>query len=413
MLFFINPDDPKRYGRPGEHYVATYRGVPIFTKLGVYRVPLVGRDGGNIAMPRLESEAAAKRFIGFAVKRGAKVPPLPRQNPNRSRTLHARAARSRRRAPARAARAARAARGRNNPPAKKFTAYCDQCYNQRVENVGIREAERFCTSHMNAYGHSCHILPADTKQNPPARRAGVDSSRRRPHLPRRKSRPASDPARSRSQLTSSERRTMAKRGKRRRRGGGGRFVARKRGHSNPPRKRSRRRRSVAYSNPPRHHRRRRRNPDIIAAIGGNATKQGITALGVVAGETLARKGRGALQGMLPTTVNVSSGWTSVAVTAAAALAASIVSTLAPSKFKRAAESLAVGAWAETLNCAIAQTPAAPYFAGRALSAYPQRLRSRRPGVQAWPAVTSGGAGMNAWPTFRAAGTPAGMNGSGY
>lgn len=136
-------------------------------------------------------------------------------------------------------------------------------------------------------------------------------------------------------------------------------------------------------------------------------------MGVVAGETYARKARGALGGMLPATVNVSTGWHGVAVTGAAALAATIAATLAPAKFKRALESVAVGAWAETGNCAIAQTPAAPFFAGRALSAYPQRIRSRRPGVQAWPAVTSGSAGVSAWPTFRAAGTPAGMNGTGY
>lgn len=42
---------------------------------------------------------------------------------------------------------------------KLFTASCTTCYSQRLEGVGIRAAERWCTQHEASHGHSCGIVP--------------------------------------------------------------------------------------------------------------------------------------------------------------------------------------------------------------------------------------------------------------
>lgn len=208
---------------------------------------------------------------------------------------------------------------------------------------------------------------------------------------------------------------MAKR-VRRRRSRSGQFTKAAR---NPSRKRRRRRTTstaVARHNPPRRRRRRtvaattfrrrraRRNPDIITAVGGAAFQGAINGAGVVVGETLGRKIRGAVQGMLPADVNVSTGLPGLATSAAASLAITAAASLfTPARYRKFGEFITAGAWAETINQALAQTPVAKY-----LSAYPQSLRlagaSRvRGGVRAYPQLPARG-GVAAYP--RMAGVPA-------
>ncbi len=207
---------------------------------------------------------------------------------------------------------------------------------------------------------------------------------------------------------------MAKR-VRRRRSRSGQFTAKR----NPSRKRSRRRRTstaVARHNPPRRRRRRsvaatthrrrraRRNPDIITAVGGAAFQGAINGAGVVVGETLGRKIRGGVQGMLPADVNVSSGLPGLATSAAVSLAVTAAASMfTPARYRKFGEFVVAGAWAETINQALAQTPVAKY-----LSAYPSPLRLAggarvRGAVRAYPQLPAR-SGVAAYP--RMAGVPA-------
>lgn len=46
----------------------------------------------------------------------------------------------------------------------KYRACCSVCYTTiMLDNVGKRDAERACTSHMNAFGHNTFILPMTRK----------------------------------------------------------------------------------------------------------------------------------------------------------------------------------------------------------------------------------------------------------
>jgi hypothetical protein len=254
----------------------------------------------------------------------------------------------------------------------------------------------------------------------------VDTARESSHLPRRKTkRSASDPARSRHP---SELQAMAGR-KRARRRKDGRFV--KSGASSNPHKRRRRkrhaatrvarRRHAAATNPPRHHRRRaRRNPPLMgrgSAI-GHALSGAVNGVSVAGGQLLARKIRGAAQGVLPATVNVSKGLSGVATTSAAALLVSwITAMFAPAKYRRAGEFIIAGAWSEAINMALAQTPAAPYLSAFSPRRFPSGVAAwpaRRVGVAAWPASLPRSSGrVAAWPMRMAGVSATGTGITGY
>jgi hypothetical protein len=173
-----------------------------------------------------------------------------------------------------------------------------------------------------------------------------------------------------------------------------------------PVKRRRRRRAVFASNPVRHrrtvrrHRRKfARNPGVSSSTRGivGSIVQGLKdGAVVVAGQVAARKIRGAITGMLPSTSQtaVKSGAGYVALSIGSAVAVSI----AAKKFLPAqARMAAAGAFSEAINAALAQTPVAPY-----LGAFgPRRIvATRRAGVGAWAqpvAVAAGRAGVGAWP----------------
>jgi hypothetical protein len=215
-------------------------------------------------------------------------------------------------------------------------------------------------------------------------------------------------------------------GKRARRRKNGRFV-KSGASSNPHKKRRRRRHAVARrasSNPPRAAKRRRtrrrayRNPPMLksakGAIGGTISDVG-HGFSVVGGQVAVRKVKGAAQGVLPATVNVSKGLPGVAVTSGAALAVSVLSAMfTPAKYRRAAEFFVAGAWSEAINCAIALTPIAPFmsaFPRPGLNAWPMG-GGRRVGVAAWPAAlprSSGRVNMGAWP-MRSVGMAPATNG---
>ena len=196
----------------------------------------------------------------------------------------------------------------------------------------------------------------------------------------------------------------------RKRGKGGRFVRHHAKATNPHRRHhhKRRRNSHHMRNAPRHHRRRRRNPDLVGSIGAESMRAGVAGLGVVAGQVAVRKIRGAVQGMLPATTNVSTGWQGVAAALGAAVVVTGVVTLAvPAKYRNIARAVAAGAMSEAANQALAQTPVAPY-----LSAFP----TRAPVIRVAPPVGSRAAlknrtslaafprrGVAAYPTMRPAG----------
>ena len=203
----------------------------------------------------------------------------------------------------------------------------------------------------------------------------------------------------------------------RRRNAKGHFVKGGGHSSNPSRKRrrsSRKRAAVVVVNPRHamnsHHkrgRRHRRNPDMIGAIGGGAL-HGIThGAAVVAGQVVARKLKGATQGILPASLNVSSGMAGVATSAIAALGVTVAhALLTPPKYKTLGAFVVAGAWSEAINQALAQTPIASY-----LSAFPRSpLRIVNPAargrIAAYPraALAAGAPAFSAYP--RTVGLPA-------
>jgi len=212
---------------------------------------------------------------------------------------------------------------------------------------------------------------------------------------------------------------MAKRA-RRRHGKGGRFLKTGASHSSQPKRRRRHHRTAAAANPPKRRRRRaalahssgrrraRRNPPAVKSIITNTIAGVQNGFAVVSGQVLARKIKGAAQGVLPATTNVSTGLPGVAVTSAAALAISIASAfLTPAKYRSAAEFVIAGAWSEAINQALAQTPVAPYlsaFSMRRVAAYPL---ANRASMRAYPAAlprSTGRVALSGYPTARVAGS---------
>jgi len=183
-----------------------------------------------------------------------------------------------------------------------------------------------------------------------------------------------------------------------------------------PKHRARRRRAKA--NPPTHHRRRRarRNPPSLGSVFEEAVTGAGRGFAVVGGQVVTRKIRGAAQGIVPATTNVSTGLPGVATTAGAALAITVLAAmLTPPKYRRAAEFVVAGAWSEAINCGLAQTPIAPYLSAFSptrrsiVRGYVQPARVR--GVQAWPAALPR-SGMSAWPGMRVAGNTMAHSGAG-
>jgi len=120
----------RRYER-----VATYRDVPIWWDGGRY-VAFLTLRGGNVYIPGggFHTVAAAKKFVGQAINAGAVAHEPPRANPSKRQT---------------------------------YTAFCDRCYNSTLATgVSKTKAERAAVGHMNAYGHSTHVIADDPKPNP-------------------------------------------------------------------------------------------------------------------------------------------------------------------------------------------------------------------------------------------------------
>jgi hypothetical protein len=156
----------------------------------------------------------------------------------------------------------------------------------------------------------------------------------------------------------------------------------------------------------RHARRRyRRNPGIIGSSRGivGGIMQGLKdGAAVVGGQVVTRKVSGAVTGMLPasTAATVATGPGKIALSLASAV---ITAMIARRVLPGQARLITAGAFSETINCALAQSPIAPF-----LSAYP--MRRTNPRVAAYPGTGSSrliGAGprMAAWPTMRVVGLP--------
>ena len=179
---------------------------------------------------------------------------------------------------------------------------------------------------------------------------------------------------------------------------------------NPPRRRHRRRHTRI--NP---RRRYRRNPSILGSSRGivGGIVQGLKDGGaVVLGQVAARKIKGAVTGMLPATAQaqVSSGVGAIALSLVSAIGASLIAKKA---LPGSARLITAGAFSETINQALAQTPVAPYLAGT--TRRPVRLVTNGPGmrrvagVRAWPGSgvsPTGRTGVAAWP--QTVGMPHGM-----
>lgn len=163
-------------------------------------------------------------------------------------------------------------------------------------------------------------------------------------------------------------------------------------HSAPKRRATRRRRKSVAKTSRRRSRSFRRNPPILSDI-----KNGIVdGLSVVAGQTATRKLGAAISAALPpasTTNQVAASAQFVGTRLAGAIAVGIAARKFAPKYSRM---VVAGAFAEVVNCALAQTPVAPF-----LSALPRRrlvaLPSRTgvPAVRAWPGQTPR---VSAWPT---------------
>lgn len=149
----------------------------------------------------------------------------------------------------------------------------------------------------------------------------------------------------------------------------------------PVRRRNPRRRRRAVAR----HRRRRRNPGIASARGiVQGLKDGAA---VVGGQVATRKISGAVTGMLPATMQPKVQ-TGVGKIGLSLLSAVVTSLIARRALPAQSRLITAGAFSETINCALAQTPIAPF-----LSAYPHARR-----LSAYP--TSGynvPAGMSAYP----------------
>jgi hypothetical protein len=99
------------------------------------------------------------------------------------------------------------------------------------------------------------------------------------------------------------------------------------------------------------------------------------------------------------------------------VSAVITSLIAKRVLPAQARLISAGAFSETINCGLAQTPVAPFLAG-----VPRRfatpvtvasrggvLPQRRSGQSAWP-IGGARSGVSAWPMARSAGMPIGVGG---
>lgn len=115
----------------------------------------------------------------------------------------------------------------------------------------------------------------------------------------------------------------------------------------------------------RHHRRNPARSGGILAAAGNGLVRGVA---VAAGQVLARKARGGLQGVVTTSANVSTGLPGLATTTGAAIAGTIAHHMfTPARHRALGDFVVAGLWAEAVNFGLALTPVAPY-----LSAFPPR-----------------------------------------
>lgn len=173
---------------------------------------------------------------------------------------------------------------------------------------------------------------------------------------------------------------------------------------NPGRRRRRRRHSIAAR---RHVRRRhRRNPGLLPSgrgIIGNIVQGLKDGTAVVGGQVVARKISGAVTGMLPATTQakVTTGPGKIALSLVSAV---VTSLIARKVLPNQARLITAGAFSETINCALAQSPVAPF-----LSAYPRR--TVMPRVAAYPGTGSSrllnqGPRVAAYPGMRVVGLPA-------
>lgn len=117
----------------------------------------------------------------------------------------------------------------------------------------------------------------------------------------------------------------------------------------------------------------------VKHIGGGAVDGLVNGGLVVLGQVAARKIRGAAQGVLPATTNVSSGMAGVVTSLVAAVGVSIATHFVPKRLLSTARAAHVvaGAFSEAWNQGIAQTPLAPY-----MSAFPRPtvVRIARPNL---------------------------------
>lgn len=71
VTVFRNPRDRIASGDGSQwRYLKTYRGVPVYYHLGLYRVYMVSPTSGRLMVGRVDKESGIKRIIGSGLKRG-------------------------------------------------------------------------------------------------------------------------------------------------------------------------------------------------------------------------------------------------------------------------------------------------------------------------------------------------------
>lgn len=166
-----------------------------------------------------------------------------------------------------------------------------------------------------------------------------------------------------------------------------------------PRRRRRNPVRALRSNPRR--RRRHRNPGLVSSgrgIVGNIVQGLRDGAAVVGGQVVTRKVSGAVTGMLPATMQpkVQSGAGKIALSLLSAVVTSLISRrILPVQSRL----ITAGAFSETINCALAQTPIAPFLSAypvrsgynvaAGMSAYPRPRFAAYPGTGTARAMTAG------------------------
>jgi hypothetical protein len=162
------------------------------------------------------------------------------------------------------------------------------------------------------------------------------------------------------------------------------------------------------------HRRRRRvrrNPPNVRGITNSILADLKNGGAVFVGGLATKKLRGAITGMLPTATQTQLAGTAGQI--GLSIVGATVTAMAARKFAPAyARFIAAGAFAEAIDCALKQTPIAPYLGAFAVRASAPRVTHSGVraypgvGVRAYPAPAALQTGMNAYPTMRAVGTTA-------